>query len=109
MRDGGWSEGGVAPMVNWGKITQESKETDMGKMTSVALDDHMADFVADQVDAGEFGSEADVIHAGLQLLEERSVKLAELRALIDAGDASGVAENFDFDAWLAKKKVDFNA
>lgn len=81
----------------------------MGKMTSVALDDHMAGFVADQVDAGEFGSEADVIQAGLRLLEERSVKLAELRALIDAGDASGVAEDFDFDSWLAKKRADYAA
>ncbi len=81
----------------------------MGKMTSVALDDHMAGFVADQVESGEFRSEADVIQAGLRLLEERAVKLAELRALIDAGDASGVAEDFDFDAWLAQKNANFAA
>ena len=79
----------------------------MGKMTSVALDDHMAGFVADQVDTGAFGSEAEVIQAGLRLLEERAVKLAELRALIDAGDASGWHEDFDFDAWLAEKKAEY--
>ena len=79
----------------------------MGKLTSVALDDHMAGFVADQVDTGEFGSEADVIQAGLRLLEERSVKLAELRALLAHGEASGWHEDFDFDAWLAEKKAEY--
>ena len=81
----------------------------MGKMTSLALDDHMAGFVADQVDSGAFGSEADVIQAGLRLLEQQAVKLAELRALIDAGEASGWHEDFDFDAWLAQKKANFVA
>ena len=81
----------------------------MGKLTSVALDDHMAESVADQVDTGEFGSEADVIQAGLRLLEERAVKLAELRALLAAGESSGWHEDFDIDGWLAQKKANFAA
>ena len=77
----------------------------MGKMTSVALDDHMASFVADQVDTGAFSSEAEVIQAGLRLLEERSVKLAELRALLAHGEASGWHEDFDIDGFVDDLKA----
>ena len=77
----------------------------MGKMTSVALDDHFAGFVADQVDSGAFVSEADVIRAGLRLLEERAVKLAELRGLLAAGEASGWHEDFDIDGFVEDLKA----
>ena len=44
-----------------------------------------------QVSKGNFASADDVIEAGLRMLEEREEELAELRRLIDEGDAD-VAE-----------------
>jgi antitoxin ParD1/3/4 len=41
----------------------------------------------------------------LRLLEEREAELAALRALMDAGEASGDAEGFDIDAWVADRKA----
>lgn len=81
----------------------------MSKTTSFALGDHFTGFLAEQVQTGRYGSASEVIRAGLRLLEEREVKLAELRALIAEGEASGVIEDFDFDAWLAEKRAKYAA
>lgn len=43
-------------------------------------------FIAAQVDTGEYGNASEVVRAGLRLLEEHQLKLAELRALIAQGD-----------------------
>ena len=79
----------------------------MPKTTSIALGDHFTGFLAEQVGTGRYGSASEVVRAGLRLLEEREVKLAELRALLAHGEASGWHEDFDFDAWLAEKKAEY--
>ncbi len=61
----------------------------MGKNTSVALGDHFMRFLEEQVGTGRYGSASEVVRAGLRLLEEREARLAELRALIAEGEASG--------------------
>jgi antitoxin ParD1/3/4 len=76
----------------------------MGKNTSIALGDHFTEFLAAQVATGRYGSASEVIRAGLRLLEEREKALADLRAEIDKGDASGIAEGFDIDAFVAALK-----
>lgn len=81
----------------------------MSKTTSIALGDHFTGFLAEQVGTGRYGSASEVVRAGLRLLEEREVKLAELRGLIAEGEASGVIEDFDFDAWLAEKRAEYAA
>ena len=81
----------------------------MSKTTSIALGDHFTGFLAEQVGTGRYGSASEVVRAGLRLLEEREVKLAELRALIAEGEASGVIEDFDFDVWLAEKRAEYAA
>ena len=43
--------------------------------------------VARHVKSGQFTSPDDVVCAGLRLLDEQETELAELRALIDEGDA----------------------
>ena len=53
---------------------------------SVALGSHFEKFVAAQVADGRFNNESEVVRAGLRLLEERELKLKELRALVDEGD-----------------------
>lgn len=76
----------------------------MAANTSISLDDHFATFLADQVAAGRYRSASEVIRAALRLLEEQELKLSALRAALVAGEASGEAEPFDFDAFVDSKK-----
>lgn len=75
----------------------------MSKNTSVVLGDQYEQFVQRQVASGRFGSASEAIRAGLRLLEEQDLKLARLRAAIDAGDASGPFEPFDVDEFLKER------
>ena len=74
----------------------------MTRNTSIALSDHFAEFLTEQVASGRYGSASEVVRAGLRLLEEREAALADLRAEIAKGEASGVAEGFDVDDWFDK-------
>jgi antitoxin ParD1/3/4 len=73
------------------------------KNTSIALNEHFAGFVKEQVAAGRYGSASEVIRAGLRLLEEREAKLRALRQAIDEGLSSGAAERFDVEEFIAAK------
>lgn len=75
----------------------------MARNTSISLDDHFADFLAREVSSGRYRSSSEVIRAGLRLLEDREAQLAGLRAALIDGEASGAAEDFDFDAFVASK------
>lgn len=74
----------------------------MAKNTSISLSDHLIHFADRQVETGRYGSTSDVVRAGLRLLEEREAKLADLRAALIEGEESGVAEDFDFDQFIAE-------
>lgn len=78
----------------------------MARNTSVSLGEHFTDFIDEKVREGRYASASDVIRAGLRLLEEEEAKLARLRALIDEGDASGVAKPIDWDDWLAERHAE---
>lgn len=75
----------------------------MATNTSISLDDHFAAFLAEQVDTGRYRSASEVVRAALRLLEEREVQLTALRAALIAGESSGEAEAFDFDAFVSSK------
>ena len=75
----------------------------MATNTSISLDDHFARFLAEQVDTGRYRSASEVVRAGLRLLEEREVQVSALRASLVAGEVSGDAEEFDFDAFIGAK------
>lgn len=72
--------------------------------TSISLDDHFADFLAREVSSGRYRSASEVVRAGLRLLEDHETRLEALRAALVAGEQSGEAEPFDFDAFVASKK-----
>lgn len=74
----------------------------MAKNTSVSLGEHFTAFLGAQVGSGRYGNASEVIRAGLRLLEEREAALADLRAEIAKGYASGDPQEIDFDAFLAE-------
>ncbi|MGO1550282.1 MAG: type II toxin-antitoxin system ParD family antitoxin [Nesterenkonia sp.] len=76
----------------------------MSMNTSVSLDDHFASFLSEQVGTGRYRSASEVIRAGLRLLEEQETQLSALRAALEVGEASGEADPFDFDSFIAAKK-----
>jgi antitoxin ParD1/3/4 len=78
----------------------------MSKNTSITLGDHFTGFVEAQIASGRFSSASEVVRAGLRLLEEHEVKLKALRDALEEGERSGPAEAFDFDAFLARKRVE---
>ena len=72
------------------------------KNTSVSLSEHFSAFADRKVAEGRYGSISEVIRAGLRLLEEREERIARLNRLLEEGEASGPAEDFDFDAFIAE-------
>jgi antitoxin ParD1/3/4 len=46
------------------------------------------------------------VRAGLRLLEEHEQRVAALRDALAEGEASGPAEPFDFDEFLAAKRAE---
>jgi antitoxin ParD1/3/4 len=75
----------------------------MSANTSISLDDHFATFLADQVGSGRYRSASEVVRARLLLLEAEEIELRALRSALEAGEASGPAEPFDFDAFIDEK------
>lgn len=67
---------------------------------NVNLTDELDRFVARKVKAGRYENASEVVRAALRSLEreeqQHQAKLARLRAAIDEGDASGVAEGGAF-------------
>jgi antitoxin ParD1/3/4 len=63
---------------------------------NVNLTDQLDGFVLDQVKSGRYENSSEVVRAALRSLERENqrheAKLAALRAAIDEGDSSGVAE-----------------
>ncbi len=61
--------------------------------TSVALGPHFEEFIKEQLEGGRFNNASEVVRAGLRLLEDQeklqALKLAELKAAIQAGIVSG--------------------
>ena len=64
----------------------------MARNTSITLGDHFDEFIAQQVNAGRFGSASEVVRAGLRLLEEHEGKLRLLRDALHEGEQSGFAD-----------------
>lgn len=74
----------------------------MATNTSVVLSEHFRDFAERKVREGRYASTSEVVRAGLRLLEAEEEKLHALRRAIDEGEASGPAEPFDFDEFIAE-------
>ncbi|MGQ2943960.1 MAG: type II toxin-antitoxin system ParD family antitoxin [Blastomonas fulva] len=78
----------------------------MARNTSVTIGDHFSGFIAEQVQAGRYGSASDVVRAGLRLLEEHEAKVRALQEALIAGELSGEPRTIDFDALKARKRAE---
>jgi antitoxin ParD1/3/4 len=78
----------------------------MTKHTSITLGPHFLAFVESQVASGRYASASEVVRAGLRILEEREARLRAVNDALEAGETSGPAEPFDFDAFLRTKRAD---
>ena len=78
----------------------------MSKNTSVALGDHFSDFIKSRVETGRYQNASDVVRSGLRLLEEHETKLTRLQQALIAGEDSGPATAFDFEAFRASRRED---
>lgn len=79
----------------------------MTRTTSVSLGEHFTSFINHQVQAGRYGSASDVMRAGLRLLEEHEARVKALQDALIAGEQSGTAQPFDFEAFKANKRAGF--
>ena len=75
------------------------------KNTSFSLGEHFNQFVEAQVGEGRYSSASEVLRAGLRLLEEQEAKLAALRAALVEGEQSGISSPFDFEDYIARKRL----
>lgn len=73
----------------------------MSRNTSIALNDHLAAYIDEQVAAGRYGSASEVVRAGLRLLQEREAQLGALRHALEHGERSGPAEAVGLDEFLS--------
>ena len=80
----------------------------MAKSTSVNLSDHFCNFIAEQVETGRYGSASEVLRAGLRILEQREARLQALKNALQDGLDSGVADDFDFEAWAEHRHAHSN-
>ena len=73
----------------------------MARNTSVSLDEHFEQFIAEQIDSGRYGSASEVVRAGLRLLETSESKLEVLQKALIAGERSGRSK-YSYESLIAE-------
>ena len=73
---------------------------------NVSLPDAMKAWVERQTETGRYGNASDYVRDLIRRDQDRQSALAELQKLVDRGLASGAAEQFDGEAWLAAKQAE---
>lgn len=77
----------------------------MSKNTSFIIGEHFSSFIEAQVKQGRYSSASEVVCTGLRLLEEHEAGLAALRAALAEGEESGPSAEFDFEAFIGRKRA----
>lgn len=76
----------------------------MNRNTSVSLGSYFDMFVQGRISEGRYKNVSEVIRAGLRLLEEEENKAIALKAAIQEGIESGIAQNFNPEKHLEELK-----
>jgi len=74
---------------------------------NVSLPDQMKDWVEARLKDASFSNTSDYVRHLIRLDQDRQQAIAELQAEVDKGLASGIAEEFDFDAFIARKRAEY--
>lgn len=77
----------------------------MSKTVSLTLAGGLGDFVQAEVNSGRYRSEDEVLRAGLRLLEREEERRRALNAALLEGELSGTAEEFEFEAFIRRKRA----
>jgi antitoxin ParD1/3/4 len=64
--------------------------------------EHFTNFINAQVRSGRYGSNSDVVRAGLRLLEAHDLRAKALQNALIAGEESGIPVPFDSEEFLAR-------
>jgi antitoxin ParD1/3/4 len=70
----------------------------MAKATSIILGDHFDQLIAQQVQAGRYGTASEVVRDALRLFEERQAAIKRMNDAIEEGYSSGFINDLDWDA-----------
>ena len=73
------------------------------KNTSIALGAPFTDFARRKVESGEFGSTSEVVREAMRQYMHEDARIEALRREIQKGLDSGIAEDFDIDAWFEEE------
>ena len=80
----------------------------MDRNTSISIGDYFDRFIKSRISTGRYKNASEVVRAGLRLLEEEENKIMALRASIQEGIESGIAQDFDPEGHLKKVKTNKN-
>jgi antitoxin ParD1/3/4 len=72
---------------------------------NVSLPDAMKAWVESQVESGRYSTTSDYVRDLIRRDQERQRAVGELQALVEEGIASGPAEPFDMEAFLAARRA----
>ena len=74
---------------------------------NVSLPDPMKDWVEGQTASGRYSNASDYVRDLIRQDKDRQAVVAELQRLVDEGFASGPAQSFDMEAFLARKREEY--
>ena len=77
----------------------------MAKNTSILLGDYFEKFINGMVQTGKFSSASEVVRTALRMFEQEEAKKLELIRELEKGEKSGIAKDFNRDAFLKKLKA----
>jgi len=77
----------------------------MAKNTSILLGDYFENFINGMVKTGKFSSASEVVRTALRMFEQEEAKKLELIRELEKGEKSGIAKDFNRDAFLKKLKA----
>jgi antitoxin ParD1/3/4 len=99
---------GTVAQSNWQSLPKyailEERSHVMATM-NVSLPDQMKEWVEAQTESGKYSNSSDYVRDLIRKDQERTTKILALQRLLDEGLASGAAEDFEPEAFLARMRA----
>lgn len=81
----------------------------MARTVTVSLGPHYEEFIQASIAGGRYNNVSEVVRAALRRLEEDEARLAAIRAALIEGEESGIAEDFDPQAFVQRLNAEYDA